>query len=192
MKKAIFLDRDGVINEMVYYPEHGIIDSPFTPSQFRLLPKVATAINGFQGMGYRVVVISNQPAIAKGYLSETIFKEIKAKMGSELAKRGAFLDGEYYCFHHPEAKVEKFRIDCECRKPKAGLLFQASKELDIDLSLSWMIGDGLTDVMAGKTAGCKTILLGRMKCDLCSLMDKWDARPDFIARDLIEAVGVVK
>ena len=191
MVKAVFLDRDGVINELIYYPEQGIIDSPFTVEQFRLLPHVGEAIKKLRDMGYKVVLVSNQPGIAKDNLSEETFKKITRSMKQELAKEGAFLDGEYYCFHHPEAKIERFRANCECRKPKPGLLLQAAREMDIDLSHSWMIGDGLTDVKAGKDAGARTILLGGMKCELCHLMDKEDARPDAVCSDLLEVVKVI-
>jgi len=142
-------------------------------------------------MDYKVILASNQPGIARGNMSEETFQEISQKMKEELAKEGAFLDGEYYCFHHPEAKVETLKADCECRKPKPGLLLKAAKDMDIDLSQSWMIGDGLTDVKAGKQAGCRTILLGRMKCELCHLMDEEDARPDAIASNLTEAVQFI-
>lgn len=190
--KAIFLDRDGVINELVYYSEHGIVDSPFTVKQLSLLPGASEAIKKFHKMGYKVVLASNQPGIAKGYLSPETFDEIRKKMKAELAKQGAFLDGEYYCFHHPEAKVERLKANCLCRKPKSGLLLQAAKDLDIDLSESWMIGDGLTDILAGKSAGCKTLLMGRMKCELCRLMDEEDAVPDAIAPNLAEAARKVE
>lgn len=190
--KAVFLDRDGVINELIYYSEHGVIDSPFTPEQFRLLPGVCEAIKKFHKMGFKVILASNQPGIAKGYLSEETFAEIRKKMEKELAKEGAFFDREYYCFHHPEAKVNRLKVDCKCRKPEPGLLLKAAKDMDIDLSQSWMIGDGLTDVRAGKSAGCRTILLGRMKCELCHLMDEQDARPDAIASNLLQAVQKVE
>jgi D-glycero-D-manno-heptose 1,7-bisphosphate phosphatase len=190
--KAIFLDRDGVINELIYYSEHGIIDSPFTPEQFRLLPKVAKAITKFHKLGFKVIIASNQPGIAKGYLSEETFAEIRNKMEKDLAKEGVFLDGEYYCFHHPEAKVERLKVNCKCRKPEPGLLLKAAEDMDINLSQSWMIGDGLTDVRAGKSAGCRTILLGKMKCELCHLMDEQDARPDAIAPNLLQAAQKVE
>ena len=189
--KAVFLDRDGVINELIYHQEQGIIDSPFTVEQFRLLPGAGEAIKSFHEMGYRVVLVSNQPGIAKGSLSEETFGEIRGKMREALAEEGASVDGEYYCFHHPEAKVERLKANCECRKPKPGLLLQATQDMDIDLSHSWMIGDGLTDVKAGKGAGCGTILLGRMKCELCHLMDEDDARPNAIASNLNEAAQSV-
>lgn len=191
MNRAVFLDRDGVINELIYYREHGIIDSPFTPEQFRLMPGVAQAIKDFHRLEFKVIVVSNQPGIAKGQLLPGVFEQIREKMTEQLAKEGAFVDGEYYCFHHPDARVESLRANCECRKPKPGLLLQASKELNIDLFQSWMIGDGLVDVRAGKSAGARTILLGRMKCELCRLMDEEDARPDSIASNLVEATSII-
>ena len=189
--RAVFLDRDGVINELIYYQEAGIIDSPFTVEQFRLCQGVGEAIRMLNQRGYKVIVISNQPGIAKGNMSEETFDKISQKMKEELAKEGAFLDGEYYCFHHPEARVERLKANCECRKPKPGLLLQAAQDMNIDLSQSWMIGDGLTDVKAGKRAECRTILLGRMKCELCRLMDEENARPEAIATNLKEAVQFI-
>jgi len=192
MYRGVFLDRDGVINELIYYPEHGVLDSPFTVAQFRLIPGVCEAINKFRELGFKVIIVSNQPGMAKGYLSQETFDKIRKRMSDELAKEGAFCDGEYYCFHHPEASVKRLKANCGCRKPKPGLLLEAAKDLNIDLSQSWMIGDGLTDVQAGKSAGCRTILLGKMKCELCHLMDEQDAHPDFIAANLLEAANLVK
>ncbi len=191
MNKAVFLDRDGVINELIYYPEHGIVDSPFTPEQFKLFPWAGRSIKKLSKEGYKVIIVSNQPGIAKGYLSRDGFERIREKMITELEAQGAFLNGEYYCFHHPEAKVKGLKAKCKCRKPEPGLLLKATEELDINLSLSWMIGDGLTDITAGKGVGCRTILLGRMKCELCFLMDELHARPDFVAKTLIEAVKLI-
>ncbi len=191
MNRAVFLDRDGVINELVYYEEHGVIDSPFTTDQLKLFPWAGEAIKKLTEAGYKVGIVSNQPGIAKGHLSQETFEKLRQKMKEELAQNGAAVDGEYYCFHHPDAVIESLRANCECRKPKPGLLLQAAKDIDIDLSQSWMVGDGLTDVKAGKSAGCKTILLGRMKCELCHLMDEEDARPDAIATNLMEAVSII-
>ncbi len=191
MNRAVFLDRDGVINELVYYEEPGIIDSPFTVEQMKLFPWASEAIKKLTEAGYKVSIVSNQPGIAKGHLSRETFEKLRQKMKEELAQNGASVDGEYYCFHHPDAIIESLRAKCECRKPKPGLLWQAARDIDIDLSQSWMVGDALTDVKAGKSAGCKTILLGRMKCELCHLMDEEDARPDAIATNLLDAVSIV-
>ena len=191
MNRAVFLDRDGVINELVHYEEPGIIDSPFTPEQLKLFPWAGEAIKKLVEAGYKVVIVSNQPGVAKAHLSPETFEKIREKMRAQLAKDEVSIDGEYYCLHHPEAVVDSLRADCDCRKPKSGLLFQAAREQGIDLSQSWMIGDGLTDVKAGKGAGYQTILLGRMKCELCHLMDEENARPDAITSNLLEAVPII-
>ena len=191
MTKAVFLDRDGTINEIVYYQDFGIIDSPFTAEQFKLLPQVGEAIRILNQSEFKVILVSNQPGIAKGHFSMDTFEEIREKMRTELTKQGAFLDAEYYCLHHPEAKIEEYRKNCECRKPKPGLLLKAAAEFDIDLGESWMVGDGLTDIEAGKRAGCKTILIGRMKCELCRLMDEKNT-PDYIVQDLYSMIDVIK
>jgi D-glycero-D-manno-heptose 1,7-bisphosphate phosphatase len=182
------MDRDGVINEMIYHQEMGIIDSPFIVEQFRLLPQVAEAISLVNQMGFKAVVVSNQPGIARGNFSQETLARIDAKMKGELAAGGAFLDAIYYCRHHPQGSNGNYRRECDCRKPKPGLLLQAAREGDIDLTKSFMIGDGLTDIQAGHSAGCKTILLGRMKCELCRLMQDKDINPDLIVPNLLEAV----
>jgi len=189
--KAVFLDRDGVMNELVYHQEQEIIDSPFTEKQFALLPEVGKAVNRFHEMGFIVVVVSNQPGMAKRHLSWETFGQIKEKMRIELAREGAYTDREYYCFHHPQAKIGDLRVECNCRKPKPGMLLQAEEEMGIDLSRSWLIGDNLSDIKAGKEAGCQTILIGKMKCELCHLMDEHDSRPDSICANLLDAVEII-
>jgi len=189
--EAVFIDRDGVVNELIYYEEHGIIDSPFVPDQFRLLPGAADAIRQLREAGYSVIMVSNQPGIANNHMSAESFDEIRKKMRSHLAAEGAFLDGEYYCLHHPEAKVEELRVNCECRKPKPGLLLQAADELNIDMVRSWIIGDGLTDIIAGKAAGCKSVLLANMKCELCQMMTRYNASPDSMALNLAQAARYI-
>jgi len=189
--RAVFLDRDGVINELVYHCEPGIIDSPFTVDQLKVMPGVGGAIRRLRDAGYKIALVSNQPGIAKGKFSEQTFQEIRQKLNRELAKDNAYLDQEYYCLHHPEAKVATLKAECECRKPKPGLLLKAAGEMGINLSRSWLVGDGLTDIQAGKSAGCRTILIGKMKCELCQLIDQANARPDAIARDLTEAVNII-
>ncbi len=190
--KAVFLDRDGVINEIIYHKEMGIIDSPFTVEQFQLLPKVAEAINKFRNLRFKVIVVSNQPGLAKDNFSIDVFEKIREKMNRELKKYGAEVDAEYYCFHHPYATVKKYKKICNCRKPKPGMLQKAAEEHNIDLSKSWMIGDGITDMQAGQTAGCKTILIGRMKCDLCKIMEDEKVKPDYIKQNLYKAYLIIK
>ena len=191
MTKAVFLDRDGTINEIIYYQDLGIIDSPFTAEQFKLLPGVGEAIKILNQNGFKVIVASNQPGIAKGHFSIETFEKIREKMRTELSKHGALLDAEYYCLHHPEATNEEYKKNCECRKPKPGLLLKAAKDLNINLAKSWMVGDSLTDIEAGKSVGCKTLLIGRMKCELCRLMDEKNIRPDYIVKNLDMAKDVI-
>ncbi len=185
--KAVFLDRDGVINEIIYHKEMGIVDSPFTVEQFKLLPEVGNAINRFHNQGFKVILVSNQPGIAKNHFDMEVFEKIKEKMKNELAKAGSMLDAEYYCFHHPEAKIEKYKKICDCRKPKTGMILQATEDHEIDISKSWMIGDGINDIQTGLNVGCKTILIGSMKCDLCKILEDEGAKPDFIAANLYKA-----
>ncbi|KYK22482.1 hypothetical protein AYK24_02080 [Thermoplasmatales archaeon SG8-52-4] len=191
-KKAVFIDRDGVINELVYHTEMGIVDSPFTVEQFKLLPSVGKAINKFHDLDFLVILISNQPGQAKNHYSIEVFKKIKEKMKKELEKDKAKIDAEYYCFHHPDAKNKKYKKICNCRKPKPGMILQAAKDYDVDLSKSWMIGDGINDIQAGEKAGCKTILIGIMKCDFCKIMEDVSVKPNFVAPNLYKASLVIE
>ena len=188
MNRVVFFDRDGVINELVYHQEQEVIDSPFTPGQFKLIPGVTEALKSLHDAGYLTILVSNQPGIAKGHMTAKNFELIKQKMRSELISNGAELDGEYYCLHHPDAIVEKYRMQCDCRKPLPGLLFKVALEKDIDLKQSWLIGDNLSDIKAGKAAGCQTILIGTMKCELCRLMSEKNVFPDKIAGNIGDAV----
>ena len=113
-------------------------------------------------------------------------------MKKELKKKGVVIDLEYYCFHHPDAKIKKFKKICKCRKPKPGMLLSAAKEHNIDLFKSWMIGDGISDIQAGAATGCKTILIGRMKCELCKIMEYEKIKPDFIAPNLYKASLIIE
>jgi D-glycero-D-manno-heptose 1,7-bisphosphate phosphatase len=192
MTDAIFLDRDGVINKIVYFPEHGILDSPLNPSQFKLMRGAAEAIAAFNHLGLKVIVVSNQPAIAKGKLTEAGFEQIRLKMKALLEERGAHVDSEYYCFHHPKARKKEYRVNCDCRKPKPGLLLKAAEENDLDLSKCFMVGDGVTDIKAARLVGCRPILVGDLKCDLCRFMTYMNVKPDFIASSLLEASKLIE
>lgn len=192
MNRAVFLDRDGVINEIAYFPELGLLDSPLNVKQFRLLPKVAKAIIVLNRLDLKVIVVSNQPAMAKGKMTIKAFEEIRLKMKTELGRKGAHLDREYYCFHHPSAKVAKYRTSCDCRKPKPGLFLRAAKDFALDLKKSYVVGDSLTDIKAGKAIGSRTILIGSLKCDLCRLMELEGVKPDHIVADLLDASKIIQ
>jgi D-glycero-D-manno-heptose 1,7-bisphosphate phosphatase len=192
MSRAVFLDRDGVINEIVYFPEIGMPDSPLNPRQFKLLPGAAEAIRIFNNLGLKVIVASNQPAIAKGKMTPELFKQIRIKMRTELEKKGARIDGEYYCLHHPQAKLDEYKVNCNCRKPKPGLILRASEDFGLEPAQCYAIGDSLTDVEAGKAAGCMTFLIGNSKCDICKLIEEKNVKPDHIVSSLLHASKIIE
>ena len=152
---AAFLDRDGTINKY-----NGFVR---TPDEFELIPGVASAIRRLNEKGYLVIVATNQPVIARGETTVEELNEIHNKMETLLGNEGAYIDGIYYCPHHPhkgyEGEIPELKIDCNCRKPKPSLLLQAAQDFNIDLNQSYMIGDSENDILAGFNAGCKTILI---------------------------------
>ena len=154
-QKAIFLDRDGTINKYVGFLTKN--------KDFELIPGVSSAVKSFNDKGYLVIVITNQPVIARGEVTIEELNNIHNKMETLLGKDGAYVDAIYYCPHHPhkgyEGEIPELKIECECRKPKPGLILQAAKDFNIDLAASWMIGDRENDILAGKNAGCKTVLI---------------------------------
>ena len=193
--KAIFLDRDGVINEMVYNPEFGIVDSPHNPKEFKFLNGVTEAIKLFKEMGFLVIIVSNQPAVAKGKMTLDLLSKIDKKMEKELSKEKAHFDAIYYCLHHPDSlqvKVKRYLKNCNCRKPKPGLLLKAAKDFNIDLAKSYLIGDGLIDIQAGKEAGCQTVFLGNLKAYWFEAMEKQKIKPDFFTKNLLEFAEKLK
>ena len=152
-QKAIFLDRDGTINKYVGFLRN--ID------EFELLPGVAEAVRKINASGYLAIVATNQPVIARGEVTVSELNEIHNKLETLLGQEGAYLDAIYYCPHHPhkgyEGEITELKFDCECRKPKPGMLLQAAKDFNIDLSASYMVGDGESDVQCGINAGCAPV-----------------------------------
>ena len=155
-QKAIFLDRDGTINKYVGFLRN--------INQFELIDEVSEAIKKVNASGYLAIVVTNQPVIARGEVSFEELEEIHRKMETLLGEKGAYLDSIYYCPHHPhkgyEGERPELKIDCKCRKPKPGMLVKAAQDFNIDLSQSWMVGDGENDIKAGQNAGCRTALIG--------------------------------
>ena len=154
-QKAIFLDRDGTINKYVGFLRK--------EEEFELLPGVAEAVKKINESGYLAIVVTNQPVISRGEVTFEGLETIHNKMETLLGKEGAYLDGIYFCPHHPhsgyEGEVKELKRECVCRKPNPGMLLKAAENLNIDLSQSYMVGDGENDIKAGKAAGCKTVLL---------------------------------
>lgn len=180
-RPAVFLDRDGTINEQMGYINH--------LSRFKLLPKVADAISLLNRNEIQVVVVTNQSGLARGYFPITLLETVHKKMIRLLKEKNAFIDGLYICPHHPEAKEIQYRLDCSCRKPKTGLLEQASEELHLDLSNSYMVGDRWSDLKCGNAVGAKSILVlsGYGRGDLDYIGPTQEVQPQHIAEDLLKA-----
>jgi len=188
----MFLDRDGVINEMVYNLEFGVVDSIAKQDDFVIKPGIGRVVREINKMNYLAIVISNQPGIAKGKYSEKILEEITEKMHQELAKEDARLDAVYYCLHHPDAIMPEYKISCKCRKPKPGLIQQTARVWDIDLNRSFFIGDGITDILAGKSAGTKTILHNSRKLYVLDALSKHNIFPDYFAERILDVIAIIK
>ncbi len=180
--RAVFLDRDGTINEEVGYVNH--------LERFKLLPKTGEAIRLLNRNGIKVVVVTNQAGVARGYFPEPLIHLIHGKMKDNLGEEGAHLDGIYYCPHHPDVGEPPYRQKCRCRKPETGMIEKAVKDLGIECSKSYMIGDRGADIEFGRRIGTKTILVltGYGKGEWEYFGRQWKSKPDFVAPDLYEAV----
>lgn len=172
-QKAIFLDRDGTINKYVGF----LTDI----EKFELLSRVTDAIKLINSKGYLAIVITNQPVIARGEVTVDELDEIHNKMETLLGREGAYIDAIYYCPHHPDSgfdgEIKELKFDCECRKPKPGMIFKAKADFNIDLSKSWMIGDSKSDILCGNSAFCHTAYIGNDDID-----------SDIKAKDLFDAI----
>jgi D,D-heptose 1,7-bisphosphate phosphatase len=187
MKKntAVFLDRDGTINEEV-----GYLDSI---DKLNLFAYTAEAIRLINESGMKAVVITNQSGVAKGYFTEEFVRKVHARIQEMLRERGAFIDAFYYCPHHQTEGIGVYLQSCTCRKPEAGMLIEASKELDIDLRRSYTVGDMLKDIKVARTVGAKGILvktgygINTIEKDLASDSSEM-CQPTYIAEDILDAV----
>ena len=188
MKKrpAIFLDRDGTINEERGYINH--------PSRLILQPGAIEAVKLINEMGFLAIIITNQAGIARGYYTLDTLNKIHNKLIGEMTDGGAKIDALYFCPHHPDGIIEKYAIKCECRKPKPGMINQALEEFSIDMANSYMVGDRYKDVLFGNKLNLKTILvltgygIGEWEND----REKWELSPDYVARNILDAVYWIK
>jgi histidinol-phosphate phosphatase family protein len=183
-QKAIFLDRDGTVNQYV-----GLVSDP---AQFVLEESAAEAIAMINRSEYLAIVVTNQPVVARGMCDIETVEEIHRKLETLLGKEGAYVDAIRYCPHHPDKGYPEenpaYKIPCECRKPKPGMLYECAKQFHIDLAQSWMVGDCTTDIQTAKNAGTHSILV---KTGEGGADDKFDARPDAVADDLLSAVKYI-
>ena len=182
--KAIFLDRDDTLIE-----DPGYINKP---NQVKLLDGVPEALIELRAMGYMLIVVSNQSAVARGMVSEKTLSEIHDRLSQLLNEKGAYLDRIYYCPYHPDGVVPKYCKESDWRKPNPGMMLAAADEMDIDLTESWCIGNSDSDIEAGLRAGCKTILISRLSQYKSTYAGPFDPKPDYKGVNMKEAVNIIK
>jgi D-glycero-D-manno-heptose 1,7-bisphosphate phosphatase len=175
---AVFLDRDGTINEEVGYLDH--------LEKFKMIPGTAEAIRRINVSGLKAVVVTNQSGIGRGFFSESFVREVHARLQEALKEKGAFIDAFYFCPHHPTEGKGAYLTSCDCRKPQPGLLLMAAEDLDLDLKRSYMVGDMPKDVETARKVGAKGILV---KTGYGSQQAAEEVRPDYLAEDLLDAVN---
>jgi D-glycero-D-manno-heptose 1,7-bisphosphate phosphatase len=182
MKPAIFMDRDGTLCHEVGYVNH--------LGRFRLYPYAVDAVRLINRCGFLAVVVTNQAGVARGYFPESLVHEVHATMRAAMEAGGARLDGVYVCIHHPSVGEPPYRQDCDCRKPRPGLLRRAEAELGIDLRRSWMVGDRRNDLEVAWNAGARAALVrtGYGEGELKWFAGGWPRQPDLVADHLLEAV----
>ncbi|HID37900.1 MAG TPA: D-glycero-beta-D-manno-heptose 1,7-bisphosphate 7-phosphatase [Calditrichaeota bacterium] len=186
MNKAVFLDRDGTINEEMGYINH--------ISRFKIFEFVPEAIRILNKCGYKVIVVTNQSGVARGYFDEQLVKKVHKKLLDTVELAGARIDAIYYCPHHPKEGEPPYRIDCECRKPKTGMIQKATKAFKLDIGGSFMIGDRYKDVEFGRKADLRTIMVltGYGKGEYRYQKRQWKQMPDHICENLLEAAIWIK
>jgi len=179
---AVFVDRDGTLNEEVGYINH--------IERLRLYPWAAEAIRKLNRARLPVIVTTNQSGVGRGYFSEELVHRVHQKIALELAASEARLDAFYYCPHHPESTQEAYRKKCQCRKPQAGMLEEAAKRFNLDLKSSYVVGDSTRDMEMGFNAGSRTVLVmtGYGRGNYENLLSRWRRKPDLVAENLLEAV----
>lgn len=182
--KAIFLDRDGVINKLVYYPDWQEHESPRTPEDFDLLPGVLDAIQTLQKAGWTLFLISNQPSYAKGKTSLESLHAVQDHLHGLFDQAGITFKDYFYSYTHPNGVVPEYTKESEFRKPNPGFLLQAEADYGVNLAQSWMVGDRDSDMECGKRAGCRT---AQIMYDL-SAPKRGQAKPNLTCADLLDFV----
>ncbi len=185
--KAVFLDRDGVLNKLVFNPVTRAYESPHYPKDLILCGNIIPSLKKLIKAGYKLFIVSNQPSYAKGKTTLKAIKQIARKFNGDLKKKGVQLSRAYYCYHHPDGIVPGYGGRCACRKPEPFFLLKAKKKYRLDLKESWMIGDRDSDTECGQRAGCKTILIKNPH----SSDYQGKIKPDYKAKNLADAAKVV-
>jgi len=188
MQPAVFLDRDGVLIEDV--------NLLTKPDEIRILPGVPAALQKLKFKGFKLIVVSNQPIVARGLATEDEVKAIHKNLGELLGRQGApTIDGWYFCPHHPNATLLAYRQDCQCRKPAPGMFLQAAQDHHLNFASSFSIGDRITDIIAGSKAGCRTILVQTGKHLAAPIQTArpvdMQTKPDYNCPDLMAAANLI-
>jgi D-glycero-D-manno-heptose 1,7-bisphosphate phosphatase len=184
-RRAVFIDRDGTISEEVGYINH--------LSRFRVFPYSAPAIRVLNESGWLAIVVTNQAGVARGYFSEEMIRSVHEQLKRNMESDGARLDAIYYCAHHPSLGEPPYRFDCDCRKPRPGLISSAVAEFDIDAAQSWMVGDRYSDVELARNAGVNSafVMSGYGRGEWEHQRNRWRHQPDLKAENLLEAVEAI-
>jgi D-glycero-D-manno-heptose 1,7-bisphosphate phosphatase len=185
-QKAIFLDRDGTINEEMGYINH--ID------RFRIFGFVPESLRLLKQLNFKIIVITNQSGIARGYFTESLLNEVHQRLREKMRSEKAAIDDIFYCPHHPTEGNPPYRMECDCRKPKPGMVFQAAAKYDLDLSRSFMVGDRYKDVLFAKNLGIRAgmVLTGYGLGEYTYQREEWRHYPDFIGRDLLDVAHQIE
>lgn len=182
MRRAVFMDRDGTISEEVGYVNH--------PARYRVFSYSAEAVRLLNQAGWLAILVTNQAGVARGYFTEDLIGKVHDRLKLELEGEGARLDAIYYCAHHPTVGEAPYRMDCDCRKPRPGLIRRAAEEFQINLAQSWMIGDRYGDIELAHNAGVRScfVLSGYGRGEWEYQRPNWRHTPELVAEDLLEAV----
>ena len=185
MNRAVFLDRDGTINEEMGYINH--------PSRFVVFPFLVDALKIFQNLKFKIIVLTNQSGVARGYFPESMVRNIHSHLQVIAEEAGCRIDGIYYCPHHPQGEIEKYRKKCSCRKPEPGMLKKAISEHKIDATGSYMIGDRYKDIKFGNSMGLKTgmVLTGYGRGEYEFQRHRWELMPDLVAENLYQMAELI-
>jgi D-glycero-D-manno-heptose 1,7-bisphosphate phosphatase len=181
-RPAVFIDRDGTISEEVGYVNH--------PTRFRVFPYSAQAIRRLNDSNWLAILVTNQAGVARGYFAEDVIGKVHDQLKQNLENQNARLDAIYYCAHHPTVGEPPYRVDCDCRKPKPGLIERATADFEIDLENSWMVGDRYSDIELAHNAGLKSafVLSGYGIGEWEYQRSAWTLQPDIVCETLLEAV----
>lgn len=188
MNKAIFLDRDGVINHLIFNPKTNEYESPHEPTDLEIIPGVFEVLKTLNNKGFLLFIISNQPSYAKGKTTLTKIKEIHRRLQEKIEDYGINITEYYYCYHHPDGIIPDYTKVCECRKPKPFFIHKAEKEYDLDLKNSWLIGDQDTDIECGISGGVRTILLKNKHSE----KKRGSSSPTYTIENLSETIKLIK